>query len=269
MPKYSEYIFAVIFIIALGFGIYSFWNMRRVDVPDTAIREELTRQTTTAVPTTTTAPPTTASAVAETTTPPETEPETEPAPRPLLPRIEALREAYENPDIVGYIQIPNTNISYPVVQTGNNEFYLYHDLRWNRSLHGSIFLDYENNLYELWDDNTIIYGHNMRDGSMFHNIRHYFREDFFRNHSYILLDTPHEETVWDVFSFFRTHIRFCYLTTNWSNAVDFFNFMVELQDMSLHSTDIVISPNDQILILSTCAVTGGDYRYVLVSRLRR
>jgi len=267
VPKFVEYILLVVFLAVLGLGIYNFVVSNRVEVPEEAVREPVTVAATVPQTTAPTTPP-------RGTTPPvteNTEPETEPEPKPreLLPRIAELREYYNNPDIVGYIQIPGTNISYPVAQTGNNAFYLYHDLRWNPSRHGSVFLDYENNLYDLCCDNTIIYGHNMRDGSKFHNIRHYFREDFFRSHNYILLTTPYEETVWDVFSFFHTHIRFCYLTTNWHNAAHFYDFMLELQGMSMHSTDIVISPGDQILILSTCAITGGDYRYVLVARLRR
>ena len=194
--------------------------------------------------------------------------EDEPQTPELLPRIALLREQYDNPDIVGFIEITGTNISYPVAQTGNNVFYLYHDLSWNRSSAGSIFLDYENNLYQLADDNTIIYGHNMHNGSMFHNIRHFHREEFFRNHTYILLCTPYRETVWDIFAFFHTTIAFCYLTTNFHSREAFYDFLMELQGRSIFETDIVLSENDQILILSTCGVTGGENRYVVVSRLR-
>lgn len=191
-----------------------------------------------------------------------------PEPPTLLPRVAELRERYNNNDIVGFIEIPNTNISYPVVQSGNNVFYLYHDLNRNPSRAGSIFLDYENNIYELADDNTIIYGHNMRDGSMFHNIRHFHNESFFRDHTYILLDTPYRQTVWDIFAFFHTTIDFCYLTTNFFDEEAFYEFMLLLQSMSRWDTDIVISPENQILILSTCGVQSGPNRYVVVSRLR-
>lgn len=264
MPKYAEYLLVVIFLGALAFGVYSFVNINRVDVPEEAVRQPIT---TTAATTAATEPAQPSTEIHIPVAEPETEPE--PEPRELLPRIVELREYYNNPDIIGYIHIPGTSISYPVAQTGNNDFYLYHDLRWNSSRHGSIFLDYENNLYDLCCDNNIIYGHNMRDGTKFHNIRYYFGENFFRENNEILLTTPYEETVWDVFSFFRTHIRFCYLTTNWSNPVQFYSFMRELQGMSLHSTDINISPRDQILILSTCDRVMQNYRYVLVARLRR
>jgi len=193
----------------------------------------------------------------------------EPLPPPeLLQRIVEMRLYYDNPDIVGFIEITGTDIYYPVAQTINNVFYLYHDLRWNASSAGSIFVDYENNLYELTDDNTIIYGHNMRNGSMFHNIRFFHNEDFFRAHTYILLSTPYRETVWDIFAFFATTIDFCYLTTNFHDRDEFYEFLLELQRRSHFTTDVALSEDDQILILSTCAAIGGDNRYVLVARLQ-
>jgi len=190
-------------------------------------------------------------------------------PPELLARVARLREQYDNSDIVGFLEITGTNISYPVVQTYNNEFYLYHDLHGNSSSAGSVFLDYENDLYTLTDDNTIIYGHNMRGGSKFHNIRYFHNEDFFRAHTYILLDTPYKETVWDIFSFFHTTIDFCYLTTNFRSRDDFYAFLLELQGRSHFTTDIILSEEDQILILSTCGVMGGANRYVIVAKLRR
>jgi len=190
-------------------------------------------------------------------------------PLELLPRIVQLREYYDNPDIVGFIEIPNTNVSYPVVQTGNNVFYLYHDLNWNTTAAGSIFLDYENDLYALADDNTLIYGHNMHGGTKFHNIRYFHQEEFFRAHTYILLDTPYRETVWDIFSFFHTTTDFCYLTTNFHTREEFYTFLLVLQEMSHFETDIVLYTGEQILILSTCGVLGGENRYVVVARLRR
>jgi len=230
-----------------------------IEVPETAIREPIVREVPIIEIPYVPADPT------------DEEPTEEYVPQPpeLLPRIVQLRETYDNPDIVGFIEIRGTDIAYPVAQTGNNVFYLYHDLNFNPSRAGSVFLDYENDLYVLADNNTIIYGHNMRDGSMFHNIRFFHGEDFFRNHTYILLDTPYQETVWDIFAFFHTTIDFDYLTTNFHNPDAFYAFMLELQRRSIHTTDIVLSEEDQILILSTCGVAGGPNRYVVVSRLRR
>ena len=246
-------------VIVATILIYHFVNPEDViEIPETAIREPIER------------PPPVVVIPEVPTAEPTDEPTEEyiPLPPEVLPRIVQLREYYDNPDIIGYIYIPGTTISYPVVQTGNNVFYLYHDLHWNPSGAGSIFMDYENNPYLLADDNTIIYGHNMRNGTMFHAVRHFHREAFFREHTYILLDTPYRETVWDIFSFFHTTIAFCYLTTNFRNRDDFYEFLRELERRTIFTTDIELSPEDQILILSTCGVTGGPNRYVVVARLR-
>ena len=263
MLKVLKIVSIYLLLAAIALLILYFYNTYDTQVPETAVREE--RQ-----------PP-----LAENLQdiekepypnydkkPDESEHKEEHTQPELLPRIAQLRKHYNNPDIVGFIEIPNTNISYPVAQTGNNEFYLYHDLNWNTSSAGSIFLDYENDLYALTDHNTIIYGHNMRNGSKFHNIRYFHRENFFRTHTYILLDTPYKETVWDIFSFFHTTIEFCYLTTNFFDEAKFYEFMLLLQSKSRWSTEIEITQEDQILILSTCGVHGGDNRYVLVARLR-
>jgi len=262
MIKKLQWVCIGLAVIVATILIYHFVGTEDViEVPETAIREPVERYVPVAeipdVPT------------AEPTEDDPTEEEYVPQPPELLPRVVQLREDYDNPDIVGFIEIPGTGIAYPVAQTGNNVFYLYHDLHWNPSSAGSIFLDYENNLYELADDNTIIYGHNMRNGTMFHNIRHFHNEDFFREHTYILLDTPYQETVWDIFSFFHTTIAFCYLTTNFHDRDDFYDFLLELERRTIFTTDIVLSPDDQILILSTCGVVGGPNRYVVVARLRQ
>ena len=256
MKKKIQIICACVFVVAAAFLIAQHFNERRVPVPEAAVREPIDRVVE--------VPP-----VMEVPTDEPPTPEDEPTEVPvLLPRIAMLREVYDNPDIVGFIEIPGTAIAYPVAQTGNNVFYLYHDLHWNPSNAGSIFLDYENNLYALADDNTIIYGHNMRNGSMFHNVRFFHQEDFFRAHTYILLDTPYKETVWDIFAFFHTTIAFDYLTTNFHDREAYGAFLEELQRRSHFETDFVLTEDDRILILSTCGVTGGDNRYVLVARLR-
>ncbi|MCL2285519.1 MAG: class B sortase [Firmicutes bacterium] len=260
------------FIALVVIGAVFYFSRNMVEVPETAVREPRPQPTAEAPTLTPTSEPDVPTPVYEPEPTGEHEPTEEyvPQPRVLLPRIVQLREYYDNPDIVGFIEIPDTNISYPVVQTGNNVFYLYHDIRLRRSVHGAIFLDYENDLYALNDHNTLIYGHNMFDGSKFHNIRHFHNENFFREHTYILLTTPYEETVWDIFSFFRTHIDFCYLTTNFHTDEAFYEFILELQRKSLWTNDIVLDKSDRILILSTCETVRGltDYRYIVIARLR-
>ena len=195
-------------------------------------------------------------------------------PRDLLPRVIQMREYYNNPDIIGYLYVPGTNISYPVVQTGNNVFYLEFDIHMQPCRYGTVFVDYENNIHELWDDNTIIFGHNTRGGNKFHNIRHFHGENYFNQRRHIYLTTPHEETVWETFSFFPTTTQAPdrdYMITNFQTKEMFYDFLLYLQSRSLHSTDIVLTPECQILILSTCATNNRARinRYILIARLVR
>jgi sortase B len=94
-----------------------------------------------------------------------------------------------NPDIVGWVMIPGTRINYPIVQAGDNDFYLKHlfDKTYNEA--GAIFLDGENDP-TITGQNNIIYGHNLIDGSMFAGLKAYREQDFFDAHRTILLATP-------------------------------------------------------------------------------
>lgn len=133
----------------------------------------------------------------ETETPAETEPavteqetaETE-APYVSPIRFEELREI--NPDIVGWLKIEGTEIDYPIVQTGNNDTYLNTDFEGKKSLAGSIYLDYECEP-DFSGRHNIIYGHNMRNGSMFKDIVRYKEEAYFKEHQEITVYTPDRE----------------------------------------------------------------------------
>jgi len=94
-----------------------------------------------------------------------------------------------NPDIVGWIIIPGTNINYPIVQGQDNQHYLYHLFDSTSSGTGAIFADYQN-VPTLDGENNIIYGHNMLDGSMFSDIYLYSHQDFFDDHRVVYLCTP-------------------------------------------------------------------------------
>ena len=103
----------------------------------------------------------------------------------------SLRE--ENPDLVAWVQIPDTNIDYPVVQGSDNEYYLYHAFDGSSLAVGCPFLDYENQR-DLSDNNNFIYGHNMRNGSMFHDLASFTDQGFFDEHPYAYIATERDGT---------------------------------------------------------------------------
>lgn len=99
-----------------------------------------------------------------------------------------------NPDIVGWIWIPGTSIDYPIVQAADNEAYMKTGVDGEPSSGGAVFLDYECQR-DLSGPHTIIYGHNMKNGSMFHDVVRYKEKDYFKEHQYGVLYTP-EETIY-------------------------------------------------------------------------
>jgi sortase B len=100
---------------------------------------------------------------------------------------DALRAA--NPEVVGWIIVPGTQINYPIAQGANNDYYLYHLFDDSSSGNGSIFLDYQGSK-TLDAQNNLIYGHNMLDGSMFADILKYTNQDYFDEHMVVYLGTP-------------------------------------------------------------------------------
>ena len=105
--------------------------------------------------------------------------------------FDALKEI--NPDIVAWIRIPEV-LEYPVVQGKDNSYYLSNTFRKENNIAGSIFLDYRNSS-NFTDGRSIIYGHNMKDGSMFHGLRKYQNVEFFQAHGRIQLFLPDEQMI--------------------------------------------------------------------------
>lgn len=193
-------------------------------------------------------------------------PEEIPEEMPLLDKIAGLRREFSNDGIVGYLSIEGTDINYAVAQHTDNEFYLNHDLYGNKNIGGSIFMDYENSV-RPFDDNTIIYGHNTIDGSMFYSLKHYMDKQYFESHPFVHLTTPYEETVWEVFSFYKTGIDFYYIQTTFEDEEQFKSFITRIMEKSIHETEARVGANDKILTLSTCDNNSENNRFVLNAKL--
>lgn len=106
-----------------------------------------------------------------------------------------------NDDITGWIHVPGTEIDYPVARGSDNSYYLKHGIDKKRSARGSLFMDYRN-LGIGQDFNTVIYGHNMKDGSMFGDLVKYKEASFFYDHSLIEYVTEQGMTTWKIFSIY-------------------------------------------------------------------
>ena len=138
---------------------------------------------------------------------PPTEPPTEEAAEPVKEDfiytfgvdVNKVRSAAAgNPDIIGWIRIPDTPINYPVMQSNDNQFYVHHDTAGRSSFAGAIFADYRCNMET--SDNTLIYGHNMGNGGMFHAIKNYKDRNWGEAHRYFELVTLNHRYLYRVVS---------------------------------------------------------------------
>ena len=185
----------------------------------------------------------------------------------LLQYIESLRDT--NPDTYGYINIPNSKISYPMVQCADNDYYLKHAFDGRPLAVGSIFIDCRNNKKVEKNRNIVIYGHNMLNGSMFCDATKFLEEDFFMNtENDIEITTFDGHYTFRVFSAYPTNMYDNYFKTYFPETEDFLKFCEEREAMSLyHREGITFSPDDVIITLSTCILGNDDGRYAVHAKL--
>ncbi len=179
-----------------------------------------------------------------------------------------------NADVIGYINIADTNINYFVAQHRlNNDYYLDYTIEGKKAKAGAIFMDYRNRPYSE-DLNTVLYGHNLRVGTMFTALHQYEKKEFAKEHLYITFSTLYEDMVWEVFATYLTEIDFDYIQTSFRSEQDYAEYLATCKAKSVFKYSANPTVNDRILTLSTCDSRSRDeYRYVvqavLVSRTKR
>ncbi len=180
----------------------------------------------------------------------------------------SLNEAIkENNETVGWINIPNTKVDYPIVQTANNDYYLDHNFDKTKSNSGWIYLDFRNDLENL-NRNTIIYGHNRKDKSMFGSLKDMLNEDYFTNkdNHLIKLVSKTQNTIWQIFSVYTISKEYYYLTTNFLNNESYLKYLNTIQGRSKINFKTSVNENDKVLTLSTCKDNLG-HRIVIHAKL--
>lgn len=161
-----------------------------------------------------------------------------------------------NPDVAGWIHIPGTEIDYPVLQGEDNDYYLHHTWQHKKNIVGSIFMDYRN-AAGFSDFNSILYGHHMRDGSMFRDLILYEKEDFLREHPYIyLVDDTGECIRYTVFAVYETETQMTY-TVEFEDESLRARWLSDCIARSEFAAETLPDSGDKILTLSTC--TGESY----------
>ncbi|MET4559473.1 sortase B [Lysinibacillus parviboronicapiens] len=173
-----------------------------------------------------------------------------------------------NDSIVGWISVDNTKLNNPILQADDNDFYLNHNFKNRESRAGSVFMDYRNDALDM-SRNTILYGHAMKNGTMFGSVKNYLQQDYADAHPTIYMDTLYEGYDVEVFAAYETTIDFYYIETEFNSDEDFLQFITEVQARSTINRNIDIGPDDKILTLSTCndSVMSDDHRFVVQGRL--
>lgn len=168
-----------------------------------------------------------------------------------------------NSDIVGWLKVNNTEIDYPVVKYTDNSFYLKHSLDKTYNTHGWIFTDYQVNL-DGNDKNITIYGHNIKDGSMFGSLKNILEKDWYKNSENLDVSfiTEDEDAIYRVFSVYQIEKETYYTNNYFKNDSEYESFIQELKSRSIVNFNTDVNIDDQILTLSTCA-TNNNYRVVL------
>lgn len=172
-----------------------------------------------------------------------------------------------NSDSVAWIRIPNTNISYPILQAKDNDYYLTHNIKKEKNGAGWIFADYRNN-FEILDKNTIIYGHNRRNGTMFSNLKSYLDTSYCsdENHKYINFNTKNKKYIAEIFSVYKITSNKVTLPAQFENTDELSQTIDAWKTSSIYDFQSDISTNDNILTLYTCD-NNTTYRILIHAKL--
>lgn len=174
----------------------------------------------------------------------------------------------QNSDLVAYIKIPNSSINYTVVKTNNNDYYLNHNFNKEYSSAGWIFADYRNK-FDGTDKNIVIYGHSMKDESMFGSVYKLFDTNWLNNPSNldIVFNTPDGDMIYRIFSIYKIEVEDYYITTDFTSNLEFEKFVKTLKNRSDRYINVDVSDVDQILTLSTCTSNSNKRIAVHAKRI--
>jgi sortase B len=195
----------------------------------------------------------------------DAESEEEPQTDPYLEALEALDlEALQetNPEVLGWILIPNTKVNYPIVQTSNNDYYLKHTWDNTYSSTGSIFLDYKCDP-EMTAFNTIIYGHRMRDGSMFRAIANYNTQSYWEEHPYIYIADANGCRRYAIYASYEASVTGSSYEVKFASDAAKEKFIKQGTTSTVIKTGIVPTTEDHIITLSTCTGVGYSTRWIV------
>ena len=171
-----------------------------------------------------------------------------------------------NPDVAAWIQIPALDISYPVVQGDDNAFYLTHLFSGEYNINGSIFVDYHNQA-DFTDQNTIVYGHNMKNGSMFGTLDEYNKQEVFEQHPEFYIYLPGKILEYRIFSCYAGRTGSEGYIYRFPEEENFQTFLDRVSSYAAYDTGTELVVTDRVVTLSTCVNSNRNYRYLVHGKM--
>lgn len=170
-----------------------------------------------------------------------------------------------NPEVIGWITIDDTPINYPLVQHSDNTYYLSYDSSNSSSVYGSIYIDHRNKS-DLENKNTLIYGHNMNNGTMFHALINFKDQDFFEKHPYIYVNNLYTQFTYEVFAVYVVDANQETISVGYASDQDFLDYLNTCKSRSLFTRPISFTADDQIITLVTCSYELDNARTIVQAK---
>lgn len=261
-------IFAAVFLISAAVMVnYFVESWKRQKEYDKLLQDKLNATDPSAsVPVVTIPAPVPSSDVTDSS---ETTETTEPS-KQVLPEYAQLY--LDNPELVGWITIPNTKIDYPVMQSSldNRDYYLKRNFYGDYSDHGCIYVREECDVQSP-SDNLTLYGHHMKDGSMFAGLMQYQKQSFWEEHKTFTFDTLTEHHTYEVIAVFKTSGTAgkgypFHMFVDAESEADFDKFVSDIKGMAFYDTGLTAEYGDKLLCLTTCEYTLSNGRFVVVAK---
>ena len=192
----------------------------------------------------------------------------------ITERMEQVKELKkENEDIIGWLEIKDTNINYPILQGTDNEFYLTHNYKKEKVTGGSLFLDKSYD-FSVPSSNLLIYGHRNKKGIMFEDLLKYKDEQFYKEHPNIRFTTVDEDCQYEIISAFLSRVYYedeqnvfrYYYFINAENEEEYNEYVNNAKKASIYDTEKTAKYGDQLLTLSTCEYSQANGRFVIVAK---
>ncbi len=191
----------------------------------------------------------------------EEESETDPSAPEQVQRVAISELKAQNSDTVGWIQIPGTQISYPLMHTSDDSYYLNHTFSKKLNSAGSIFMETLNSA-NFTDLHTIIYGHNMKNGSMFAGLKEYQSASYLVTHPNVYVDLADGTHAYQIFSVYEAEADSDSYTIGFAPDETYEEYLKTIKGRSLYDTSVTVTKEDSIITLSTCT-KHGEKRFLV------